>query len=93
MPFADRDSMNYHDDVPFSNDDQPRCCMCNRIVSWSRVLDEFGEILSRVDYYGEESLTEHEQMVYHQTICSQDCFERMQDEEERYWKGGAQNDT
>lgn len=52
-----------------------RCVVCNREVIWEDIIEEFEEIFERVNSYGETSLTEHEQMVYHQKVCSIECEE------------------
>lgn len=51
------------------------CVVCKKEVIWEHVIEEFEEILEQVNFYGEDSLTEHEQMVYHQEICSIECKE------------------
>jgi len=50
------------------------CTVCGRRVDWTFVKSEFAEILEQVDRYGEESLTEAEQVVYLGKCCSVNCY-------------------
>lgn len=53
------------------------CVVCKGPVDWRVVSEIFGHILKQVDRYGEESLTEHEQVVYHGHCCSEECYEKL----------------
>lgn len=45
--------------------------------NWERVKDEHEDLLSQVDTYGEDSLTEQEQVLYHNGVHV-DCFEKLE---------------
>lgn len=87
MPIADRDSLNYHDDVGYDDSDQPTCQECGKVVVWDHVLEEFDWIFNQSDFYGYDSLTENEQVVACAgAICSMKCFEAMEAADHEYWQ-------
>jgi len=45
--------------------------------NWERIKDEHEDLLNQVDYYGEDSLTEQEQVLYHNG-AHVDCFYKLQ---------------
>lgn len=55
-----------------------RCIICGKEVDWTKITDEFSYIIDRVDTYGEDALTEHEQVIYHGMCCSRECYKRLQ---------------
>jgi hypothetical protein len=57
--------------------------MCGNDVNWYFVIEEdaFQHIFYNVDRHGVECLTENKQLVYQGRICSENCFDVL---EERY---------
>lgn len=53
-----------------------KCLVCNKDVVWEEVVseDDFEFIFERVDYHGEMSLTDSEQLIYNGLICSSKCY-------------------
>ena len=47
------------------------CVVCGKHVDWQEVLEQYGHIIERVDYYGEGALTDQEQTLYHQKVCAE----------------------
>ena len=60
-----------------SEDIKMACIVCKTEVDFSVVSEEFESIFERVDYYGEESLTEQDQVAYHGRCCSQGCYDNL----------------
>lgn len=57
------------------------CPVCTNPVdkqsNWERIKDEHEDLLNQVDIYGEDSLTEQEQVLYHNCVHV-DCFELLE---------------
>ncbi len=57
------------------------CPVCTNPVdkqsNWERIRDEHEDLLNQVDTYGEDSLTEQEQVLYHNCVHV-DCFEKLE---------------
>ncbi len=60
------------------------CMMCLEEVEQDVLFEEFGRIFAQADMLGAESLTEHEQVVLENRLCSQDCYYAMQQAEFDY---------
>jgi len=56
------------------------CKKCGCRIKWKEILEEFNYLFERADYYGTESLTENEQMIFENKWCSK-CYKK---EEEYY---------
>lgn len=54
-----------------------KCVICSKEVDWSKVKEEFGEMLDQVDHLGEDSLTDEQQTVYNGRCCSRDCYDQL----------------
>lgn len=54
-----------------------KCVVCKGDVDRSQVIEEFEHLFERADYYGIESLTEHEQVVVDGCCCSHNCYEKL----------------
>lgn len=54
-----------------------KCVVCKQTVDWDVVCVTFWDMLNQVDYFGVDSLTENEQVVYEGMCCSQECFDKL----------------
>ncbi|MEE8207943.1 MAG: hypothetical protein V3T88_03180, partial [Nitrosomonadaceae bacterium] len=54
-----------------------RCVVCKEQVDWDLVKEEFEDMFPQVDYWGVDSLTENQQVVYERKCCSYECYENM----------------
>jgi len=56
----------------------PVCMLSiHKTENWERIKDEYEDLLNQVDTYGEVSLTEQEQVLYHNGVHV-DCFEKLE---------------
>ena len=53
------------------------CPVCRNPIhpdeNWEDIKDQFGDMLNQVDFYGVDSLTEQEQVLYENGVHA-DCF-------------------
>lgn len=61
------------------------CMICKEPVRVDILLDELGHIFAQADRHGVESLTEQEQVVYEQRICTVHCLYEMERREQWKW--------
>ena len=54
-----------------------RCVVCKEKVDWDLVKEEFEDMFPQIDYWGVDSLTENQQVVYERKCCSYDCYEEL----------------
>jgi hypothetical protein len=56
------------------------CPVCGNVIdekeNWEKVKSNFGEMLTQVDMYGEDSLTENKQVLYHNRVHVE-CFDNL----------------
>ncbi len=58
------------------------CVVCGMSFSRKDIKDDFEYLFNQVDALGFESLTECQQTVVEGGICSQDCYEKLQENNE-----------
>lgn len=54
-----------------------RCVVCKGRVDWDVVKEEFEDMFPQIDYWGVDSLTENQQVVFERKCCSYECYENM----------------
>lgn len=55
-----------------------KCVVCKQEVKWKEVQEIFEHVFDQADHYGVESLTEHQQVIYHGMCCSDECYQRLE---------------
>jgi hypothetical protein len=53
------------------NDQVKRCVICNRIIgkrNWNLIRKKYYKMLNQVDMYGEDSITEFQQVIYQDKV-------------------------